>query len=190
LTEQVLAIDTYRLEELATCSGLLAFPLESMKELINEYGKYVLRSQAESDESIRQIIPYVVFREERCFLLMKRTRKQGEARLHEKYSIGVGGHINPEDGPSPWSAFVNGMEREISEEVDAEVSELEYLGVLNDLSTPVSRVHLGMVYIADTVFCGFNEKDKFEGSMESLETLREYREKMETWSQIVLEKLK
>jgi ADP-ribose pyrophosphatase YjhB (NUDIX family) len=110
------------------------------------------REEAERDESGRQIIPYVVLRNEKRYLLMRRTNRQGESRLHDKYSIGVGGHINPEDGRNPWQAFERGMRREIDEEVNVDISSLEYLGILNDLSTAVSRVHIGIVYIASVAF--------------------------------------
>jgi len=38
-------------------------------------------------------------------------------------------------------------------------------------------------------FNGFNEVEKFTGEMVHLAMLSKYREKMETWSQIVLEYL-
>ena len=50
------------------------------------------------------------------------------------------------------------MRQEIDEEVKVDISSLEYLGILNDLSTAVSRVHMGIVYIASVVFHGFNER--------------------------------
>jgi predicted NUDIX family phosphoesterase len=105
------------------------------------------------------------------------------------YSIGVGGHINPEDGTLPWEAFENGFQREIREEVSVKIHGMDYLGILNDLQTAVSRVHIGVVYIAEVDFNGFNEKEKFTGAMSEIKVLSEYRESMETWSRIVLDHL-
>jgi predicted NUDIX family phosphoesterase len=190
LKEKVLVVDVDRLGELVTRDGLLALPLEYIKKTVELYGCFVPREEAERDESGRQIIPYVILRNEKRYLLMRRTNRQGESRLHDKYSIGVGGHINPEDGRNPWQAFERGMRREIDEEVNVDISSLEYLGILNDLSTAVSRVHIGIVYIASVAFHGFNEKDKFTGSMVEFEELEMHREKMETWSQIVMNWLK
>jgi predicted NUDIX family phosphoesterase len=36
------------------------------------------------------------------YLLMRRTQGGGETRLRDRYTLGVGGHINPEDvGENP-----------------------------------------------------------------------------------------
>ncbi|MBN2219233.1 MAG: NUDIX domain-containing protein [Kosmotogaceae bacterium] len=189
MEERVLVVDVECLGELATRNGLLAFPLDEIKMRVERFGRFVRRSEAENDESMRQIIPYAVFRNRDEYLLMKRTKKQGEARLHELYSIGVGGHINPEDGKLPWEAFENGFQREIREEVSVKIHSMDYLGILNDLHTAVSRVHIGVVYIAEVDFNGLNEKEKFTGAMAEMKILSEYRENMETWSQIVLDYL-
>ncbi|HOZ99847.1 NUDIX domain-containing protein [Mesotoga prima] len=189
MEERVLVVDVDCLGELATRNGLLALPLDEIKMRVERFGRFVRRSEAENDESMRQIIPYAVFRNRDEYLLMKRTKKQGEARLHELYSIGVGGHINLEDGRLPWEAFENGFQREIREEVSVKIHSMDYLGILNDLQTEVSRVHIGVVYIAEVDFGGFNEKEKFTGAMAEIKVLSEYRESMETWSQIVLDYL-
>jgi len=189
LEERVLVVDVACLGELATCNGLLALPLDEIKKRVERFGKFAPRFDAERDESMRQIIPYAVFKNGNEHLLMKRTKNQGEARLHDMYSIGVGGHINPEDGTFPWEAFENGFEREIQEEVSVDIHSMDYLGILNDLQTAVSRVHMGVVYLAEVDFNGFNEVEKFTGEMVDLAKLSKYRERMETWSQIVLEYL-
>ena len=189
MEERVLVVDVACLGELVTRPGLLALPLDEIKKRVERFGRFVRRSEAENDESMRQIIPYAVFRNRDEYLLMKRTKKQGEARLHEMYSIGVGGHINPEDGTLPWEAFEKGFQREIREEVSVKIHRMDYLGILNDLQTAVSRVHIGVVYIAEVDFNGFNEKEKFTGAMSEIKVLSEYRESMETWSRIVLDHL-
>ena len=48
----------------------------------------------DSDNTVRQIIPYVILRRGRHYFLLRRLKKQTETRLHEKLSLGVGGHIN------------------------------------------------------------------------------------------------
>lgn len=65
----------------------------------------------------------------------------GEARLHDKGSIGIGGHINPVDrqsGHDDVSTYLAGVEREIREElvIDGGCTQ-RVLGVINDDSNEV-----------------------------------------------------
>ena len=55
------------------------------------------RSEVEQDESVKQIIPYVCIRCGDSYVLLQRTNKQSEARLHNKFSLGIGGHINDQE---------------------------------------------------------------------------------------------
>ena len=56
------------------------------------------RGDAEEDPAHKQVIPYLVLRDGERWFLMRRTRAGGDARLHDRWSIGVGGHLNPGDG--------------------------------------------------------------------------------------------
>ena len=71
-------------------------------------GFFVDRAAAETDATIKQIIPYLVLRDGDRIFLMKRTRAGGDARLHELYSVGVGGHLNPGDGTPLAQPFHDG----------------------------------------------------------------------------------
>ncbi len=65
---------------------------------ILESGNFYERNALENDYNYKQIIPYVVFRNfQDEILVLKRTQNQGEKRLHNKISIGIGGHINKGD---------------------------------------------------------------------------------------------
>src|SRR5256886_11288017 len=55
------------------------------------------RREVEDEPSEPQIIPYVVFRHDDRYFLTHRLRRSSERRLRHLYSLGVGGHINPED---------------------------------------------------------------------------------------------
>ena len=102
-------------------------------------GAFYPRPAAETDAAVKQIIPYLVLRDGDRIFLMKRTRAGGDARLHDLYSIGVGGHMNPGDG-----RCCGGLRREWREELDADfVPEFEFLGLLNDDKVDVGRHHLG-----------------------------------------------
>lgn len=174
---------------LGDMEGLVYVSKEKVEELIRK-GFFVEREKAELNEEWRQIIPYIVMIDKGKVLLMKRTKKQSESRLHGLYSVGVGGHINDEDSQDPVEAFKKGMEREIKEEVDVDIKKLELLGVINDLSSPVSRVHLGILYLAEVSFRRIKEKELFEWKLVKMEEVFDYEEGMEGWSKIALNGLK
>lgn len=189
--EQVLVVPTKIVESFVNNSdGIFKIPLEEVEDAIERNGFFIDRSVAEKDETFRQVIPYVLMRQGEGFLVLRRTNKQQEKRLHGKLSLGVGGHINPSDGTSPWRAFLNGMEREIREEVKVELIRLSYLGLLNDTSSSVSRVHVGLVYLADVTFLGLNEPDMFEFWFMKLSEIEQRKEEFEGWSKLVLDFLK
>lgn len=171
-------------------SGIFPIDLELLRDSIERFGFFIDRNVAEFDEANRQVIPYVLMNQEGRFLLLRRTNKQQEKRLHGRLSIGVGGHITLQDGDTPWKAFLNGMEREIHEEVDAKIRKMVYLGLLNDLSSPVSRVHVGIVYLAEVEFKSLNEPDMFEWWFKSLEEITQWEEELEGWSKLTLDFLR
>ena len=150
------------------------------------------RTEVEEDPTYQQIIPYVVFRHGDRYLLTKRLRASTEKRLRQLYSLGVGGHINPEDlsGGDPIS---DGMRREWEEEVVYEGSlSAELLGLLNDESSPVSKVHLGVVFLVhgSTPEIAIRETDKLSGELLTLDEMRIHYLEMESWSQIVYDRLR
>lgn len=121
------------------------------------------RERLESDESYRQIIPYVaVRRPDGAILVYRRTSKSGESRLIDKVSIGFGGHVDLIDGVMADSfatlslAIESGAERELAEELNVDSDRLEkesgkmaFKGFIVDQSSPVGRVHLGFAFIQD-----------------------------------------
>ncbi|MBT1247224.1 MULTISPECIES: NUDIX domain-containing protein [unclassified Thermosipho (in: thermotogales)] len=186
--EKVLVIPTKEVEKLCNKkTGLIKVPEYDIISIIKEYGKFVDRNTAENDEAIRQVIPYIILRENNKFLLFKRTTAQGEKRLHNKITIGVGGHINTEDSVDPIEALKKGMLREINEEVDVEIKNIEYLGLINVTDNPVSRVHVGLCYIADVKYFGLKEKEKFIEIFSN--NPGKYFEEMEGWSKVVVQSL-
>ncbi|MGZ6267591.1 MAG: NUDIX domain-containing protein [Candidatus Limnocylindrales bacterium] len=148
-------------------------------------GLYVHRAAAEKDRTLKQIIPYLILRDGDRIFLMKRTRAGGDARLHDHYTIGIGGHLNPGDG-----SVSGGLEREWREEVDAGfVPPFEFVGLLNDDTVDVGMHHLGLVYLAQASGrpVGVRETHKLSGSFERIEVVRAAYDQMETWSQLVLD---
>jgi predicted NUDIX family phosphoesterase len=164
---------------------------------------FVDREAAERDESFKQVIPYCVltreFRDEPMYLWYKRTKKGGESRLHEKYSLGVGGHVNPVDGAAAGAGtYVAGLARELREEIGLDVR-FEYdwpkvEAAIYDPSDEVGRVHLGLVHIIP-VRDGWSPESKDVAlslayfTMPSV--LKEARDRgvLENWSALVYDRL-
>ena len=190
MEENVLVVEARAIADLVEEEGLVNIDVNDIRRNLVSFGRYLPRSEAESNEDYRQVIPYVAMRTGDKYLLMKRTSKQGEKRLHNKLSLGVGGHVNDGDrGKDAWNVFLEGMKRELLEEVEAEVKSLNYLGVINDLTSPVSRVHVGIAYLADVEFKEMNEPDSFEIEWHTLEEIERMTDDMEVWSRLLLEKL-
>ena len=92
---------------------------------------------------------------------MRRTRGGADARLHDLWSIGVGGHLNPGD-----DGVLGGLRREWHEEVEAAFDpQPRFVGLLNDDTTPVGRVHLGLVFEIEAAGrpVAVRETDKLSG---------------------------
>lgn len=150
-------------------------------------GSYRPRDEMERDPSCKQVIPYLVLRDGPCYFLMRRTRAGGDRRLHERWSIGVGGHLNDGDG-----GLEGGLRREWAEEIDAAFEpEFRLVGLLNDDESDVGRVHVGVVYVAETGGrpVAVREVEKLSGRMASREETAAVVDRMETWSALVFEHL-
>jgi predicted NUDIX family phosphoesterase len=167
--------------------GLRRDGLEAALAATADAGRFEPRDTVERDPSRKQVIPYVVVRNGRRIFLMRRTRAGGDPRLHDRYSIGVGGHLNPGD-----EDLAGGLRREWTEELIAPFEpRFEPLGLLNDDTTDVGSVHLGFVFIVDASgrSVEVRETDKLSGWFAEPDEVRSVYDELETWSQIVLDAL-
>ena len=183
MTEQVMVVEREALASFLVERGLVREETDQVLDIIVERHFFLDRPTAELSPQYKQIIPYVLIRHEQSYFLLQRTQKQTEARLHHKLSLGIGGHINP-DTPE----LLDGLRKELEEEVNVEGDyDLSFLGILNDDTTDVGRVHLGAVYVLDTfdTEVTVRETEKMTGRWVPREELAQHREAMETWSQIV-----
>lgn len=164
--------------------------LRALLDAVARTGVYLDRSTAEMDPSHKQLIPYVVARDGERLFLMHRTDAGGDARLHGKASIGVGGHLNPVDhGDDPLMA---GLRREWDEELVADWEpEFTLIGLLNDDSNRVGAVHLGVVFTveADGRPVTVRERDKLAGEFVEADAVLAAWDRLETWSQLVVDAL-
>ncbi len=178
------------------------FPLAAFEACVGRHGFFVQRTHAESNPNLKQVIPYTVVVRGGDVFMMRRLSKGGDARLANKLSIGVGGHINPvdvtaivgPDGNLTHSPIDNGSRREIAEEVYVSGrTQLARVGVINDDSNPVGAVHVGLVQLM--VVEGdvrVREEDLLEGqfvSPEELGRLSDQGANFESWSKILVERL-
>jgi predicted NUDIX family phosphoesterase len=150
-------------------------------------GEYRVRAEVEDDPSFQQLIPYVVVREAERVFLMRRLRAGADVRLHDRWSIGVGGHIGESDG-----GLEGGLAREWAEELVADWSpDFELVGLLNDDTDPVGAVHLGVVYQVEAAGrpVAVRETHKLEGAFAPLSEVDALGDRLETWSRLVLDHL-
>jgi predicted NUDIX family phosphoesterase len=151
-------------------------------------GRFMPRPDAEADPRFKQVIPYLVLRDGEQWFLMRRTRGGADRRLHERWSIGVGGHLNPGD-----LDLAGGLRREWGEELVADfVPAFQPIGLLNDDETDVGSVHIGVVYEADTAgrSVAVREIDKLEGWFADEAAVAAVRDLMESWSELVFDALR
>jgi predicted NUDIX family phosphoesterase len=181
--ELVLGIPRERLMGAGGWRGVLHGEVAPYLERIAAEGIFRPRADVEGDATWKQVIPYLVLRDRGRLFLMRRTRAGADARLHERFSIGIGGHVNPEDAD-----IQGGLLREWCEEIEADFTpQFRIVGLLNDDTDPVGQVHVGVVFGAEahgrTV--SIRETDKLEGAFVSpADVLRVY-DRLETWSALV-----
>lgn len=171
--------------------GFVDQGLAGVEDVIRRRSFFLPRKAVEDDPSYQQIIPYVVFRHRDRYLLTRRLKASSERRLRQLYSLGVGGHINPGDLVNG-DPVTDGLRREWEEEVIYEGDfNAAMLGLINDDSSPVSKVHLGVVFLVegDSPQVSIRETEKLSGEMLTLDQMRVHYLEMESWSQIVYDRL-
>lgn len=190
IMEQVLVVKREKIKKfIAGKNGLITENVPELLEIIRNEHEYMPRAEAEEQPAFKQIIPYVILRQGDKIFVTRRLNKGGEARLHGKISIGVGGHINPVDEQG--DMLMKGLWREIHEEVELHShGELCSCGFINDDSNSVGSVHLGACFTLETEGeVTVKETEKLEGLWMTLPELKENYDYMETWTQIALEVL-
>ncbi len=175
--EKVLVVPADILFKNGRWQGLKKDNLDYYLDLIKNNYQFKRRGDVETDDSFQQIIPYIVFSCKDKFFIYKYLGGAGEQRLHDTYQIGVAGHINQID-LNGGNILEEGMMREWNEEVDYKGNLLDkkLVGILNDDSGDVEKVHLGLVYsfIGDSPEISIKEKEKMQGEMVNLKDIQEY----------------
>lgn len=190
--EQVLCIPRRTIFPDGAWHGLVTSGLERVLRTIRAAAEYRPRGLVEDDPSQQQVIPYCIVRhDDDTYLLTRRLRRSSERRLHHLYSLGAGGHINPGDGVGG-DPVIGGLRREWLEEVRCDApATASLVAVLNDDTTPVSQVHLGLVFLVEprSGRVSVRESEKLEGEVLGLEAMRRHYLNMESWSQLAYDDL-
>lgn len=191
-TEQILAIPTENVWNILNYQekGVIkALDVDIMDKLLL-HGVFRPRNILEEDSSYKQIIPYAVICYGNEVYMFRRLNKQTEARLHNKCSLGVGGHMNPYGDKIDIDYLHHELEREMHEEVklgeSCEIVDMKPVGFINDDLSEVGKVHLGVLYhiTVSNNHIEINETEKMTGEWVAISDLTKYYSNMETWSQL------
>jgi predicted NUDIX family phosphoesterase len=153
---------------------------------------YRPRGAVETDPAYKQIIPYVVLRWREQVFHYTRGKRATETRLQALRSVGVGGHIGAADAGLFEPSYREAMFREVAEEIYLDSPYEEHcLGLINDDSTPVGQVHLGIVHVFELAEPNVRRREQAltRAGFAPLAELRGQRGEFETWSQLVLDVL-
>lgn len=107
------------------------------------------RAEAETDERFLQVIPYALLRNGRgeiwCY-----ARNGGDARLRERLSGGVGGHIEDSDAAGSIEAMAGrALRRELREELlwQPDTAIPPPVAWIYEGLSAIGRVHIGLLYL-------------------------------------------
>lgn len=153
---------------------------------------FVPRSEAEQNPNLKQLIPYFIICHGDNIWSYTRGKKSGEGRLVARVSIGIGGHINNLDANLFEDIYTRAATRELAEEVSLAAGwRQRIVALLNDDSTPVGSVHLGVVHVLVTATPDVkkNESVITEAGFKTVPELRAVRDRMETWSQFCIDQI-
>ena len=205
MEELVFAFPTEELWKLLTYrkKGLIKVDNQVLNKIVQN-GLFLRRSELEDDPAFKQIIPYAIIsnkepersglQQNQSFYLFRRTSKQTENRLHNKFSLGVGGHMNPSGSMESIEQYlIDELKRELYEEVKllngCFIESIEFIGFINDDTIPVGRVHIGLLYNihVSNKEVYVKETDKMTADWIDKTNLAEYYKGMESWTKITFD---
>ncbi len=192
--ENILVVRRSLLEQLGMFQGLCFDAARYLPALLSrENNFFTPREPAETNPSLKQLIPYVLIVHGDTVFHYVRGKKSGEQRLVAKGSVGIGGHMNDGDEglfSLDHDAYNAAVQREVAEEMFIESSFTNHIvALLNDDSNDVGKVHLGVVHI-------FRLAEDKARKRESVITgagflpiaeLHRRRDTLETWSQFCMD---
>jgi predicted NUDIX family phosphoesterase len=194
MDEKVLGFPRTLLDQLGAFQGFNANVRQYLPTILDPKNNgFRSRAQAENDPSFKQIIPYVIITDGERILHYVRGKKSGEQRLVAKGSLGIGGHINDEDHSLfavGEQAFHDAVAREVNEEILVEGAlDVRPVGLINDDSTEVGKVHFGVVHVLRRKPEQVKRRETMITQLDFLTVpeLQSRRDRLETWSQLCLD---
>lgn len=194
--EMVLGVPRHLLEKLGIGQGLHFNIDDYLGELLDASNSvFRPRNQVENDSNFKQLIPYVLINKGNSWLHYVRGQASGEKRLVSKGSIGIGGHINPIDenllelGPAIYDAA---LQRELSEEIKMDgLFETKAVALINDDSTLVGKMHLGIVHLCYLDDLNVTKREDCITNLRFLTSnqIAACRSELERWSQLCFDHL-
>lgn len=188
--ELVLVVQREHLFPDGSWQGIARSDVAFYESIIREHQEFLPRTRMETDPRYKQIIPYLVFSHQGSYFVMQRRTQASEQRLQGRLSLGIGGHINPEDLAG--ASIIDWSRREFMEEVAYEGTfSVEPFGIINDDSNEVGKVHLGFVFLLHGDSARIAPKEEFkDGFLMTLEECYAQYERMEPWSQMIIDALR
>jgi predicted NUDIX family phosphoesterase len=154
MSREILVVKRGKLFDGKEFQGFCPIGLKNYSDMILNGFEYQERNESlENNASLKQIIPYVwlINPQTKKIFLYKRSKGGDEGRLHNKYSGGVGGHIDKDTEENAENPIINAMMRELREEVEmVNYPAPKFVGFINDDSDKVGEVHFGVVALAET----------------------------------------
>lgn len=185
LLEEILVVPRSTLfKTILPWHGIQHTAFNTFTTIIQDQAVYMPRAHAETDPKYKQIIPYILFTYDQKLFVMQRKNSASEQRLANKFSLGIGGHIRQEDIQD--NNILSWASREFEEEVSYQGTlTTQQIGVLNDDTSDVGKVHLGMILLVTGSSDQIAIKDEHKsGTLLSLEECQRLYDNMESWSQI------
>ena len=194
--ENVLVVRRSLFDQLGSFQGLNFESHKYLDAFLSRGNNFFLpRPEAENNPAYKQIIPYALIAFGNSVVYYVRGKKAGEQRLVAKGSIGIGGHMNEGDESLfalDEEAYRVGVEREVNEEIKIHTQfDDRIVALLNDDTTDVGRVHLGVVHVFTLAEPKVEKREAMITGLTFLtkEELVARRESLETWSQICVDSL-
>ena len=193
LAEYTLVFPSSLLDELGPFHGLRLDVGRYLPTILDPVNcTFMRRGDAEVDPAFKQIIPYALLHHEGRFFCYRRGKLMDEPRLHQCYSIGVGGHISVDDPNLFGTTYDEGLRREVDEEVEIGCAYTQRpVAVLNDDSTLVGKVHFGVAHLFDLDAPAVRPRERSinEARFRTLDELRALEGQYESWSQFCIDEM-
>ncbi|MFC2152336.1 hypothetical protein ACFLSE_07395 [Bacteroidota bacterium] len=195
MEELVFAIPTVELWNILPYKekGLIYGNSDILNRIVQN-GLFRKRKELEEDPAFKQIIPYAVISNKDSYYLFKRLSGQAEKRLHNKFTLGVGGHMNPTNSIELNEQYpLDELKREFFEELKlldgCLIEKIDFIGFINDDTISVGKHHIGFLYRIQLSNKNLviNESDKMSANWIDKKEFPKFYNDLESWSKMAFD---